>query len=191
LRKGQFLTHEIPHILWNQKTHCHIHNSLPLVPNPRQKNLVHTLPFYFFKIQFNILPSMPASSKLPLSFRFPTKTLYAFILYSKYVTSLIDFTLLNLMSLIIFGKKYDSRCSSLCNYLQSALTSCLFSKIPSSAHHFSNTLSPRCSLNRRNQVLHPYETTGKIILRIYSVQNRKIKDSGPNGGRQSLILCCS
>ena len=39
---------------------------------PCQMNLVHALPSYFFKIQFNInLPSMSRSSKQSLSFAFP------------------------------------------------------------------------------------------------------------------------
>jgi len=59
-------------ILWNPKDHYGIHNSPPLVPLLRQIGSVQALPTEFFKIHFNIiLPFMPWSSTLSLSFRFP------------------------------------------------------------------------------------------------------------------------
>jgi hypothetical protein len=41
---------------------------------------------------------------------------------------------------------------------------------------FSNTLSLCSSLNARNQVSHPYRTTGKIIVFIKEKQTNKIKN---------------
>ena len=54
---------EIAHIVWNFKTHYHVHNSLPPVPILRQMNEVHTLPYCYCKN-----PSIPVSSKWSLSF---------------------------------------------------------------------------------------------------------------------------
>jgi hypothetical protein len=54
---------EISHILWNLKVHCRAHNSPSLVRNLNKIKPFHTLPFYFFKIHFNIiLISMPFPS---------------------------------------------------------------------------------------------------------------------------------
>ena len=50
------LVQKSPCILWNPKFHYFVQNSLPHVPNLRQKNPVYTLPFYFFNIHFNIIP---------------------------------------------------------------------------------------------------------------------------------------
>jgi hypothetical protein len=58
--------------------------------------------------------------------------------------------ILNLIILIILAKEYKLWSSSLCSFLISIL--------------FSNTLSLCFSLNVRNQVSHPYRTTGKIIV---------------------------
>jgi len=61
---------QIPHLLWNLKIHYHIQESLPLDPILSQKNPVHTLTPYFFKIHFNItIPSTHVSPTLSLPFK--------------------------------------------------------------------------------------------------------------------------
>jgi hypothetical protein len=69
-----------------------------------------------------------------------------------------------LIVLIILGEEYKSRSSSLCNFLHSPVTLSLF--CPNILHStlFSNTLRLCSSLNVRDQVSHPYRTTGKIIV---------------------------
>jgi hypothetical protein len=64
-----------------------------------------------------------------------------------------------LIIVIILGEEYKSRISSLCSFLYSPVTSSLFSPNILSTL-FSNTLSLYFSLNVRDQVLHPYRTTG-------------------------------
>lgn len=63
----------VPQTLTKFPTGSLLHSHrLPLVTILSQKNPVHTLPFYWFKIHFHIVrPSMSRSSKLPLSFRLP------------------------------------------------------------------------------------------------------------------------
>jgi hypothetical protein len=53
---------------------------------------------------------------------------------------------------------------------------------------FSNTLSPYSSLNVRDQVLHPYRTTGKIIVLyiltfMFWTADERTKGSGLNGSK--------
>jgi hypothetical protein len=52
----------------------------------------------------------------------------------------------------------------LCNFLNSPVTSSLFGPNILRRTLFSNTLSLCYSLNVRNQVSHPYKTTGRIMV---------------------------
>jgi hypothetical protein len=71
--------------------------------------------------------------------------------------------LLDLATRTILGKEYRSFSSSLCNFLHYPVTSSLLGPNTLLNTLFSNTRSPRSSLNVRDQVLHPYKTTGKIM----------------------------
>jgi hypothetical protein len=68
-----------------------------------------------------------------------------------------------LIILIILGEEYKSRSSSLCSFLHSHITSSLFGPNILLSTLFRNTLSLCSSLNDRDQVSHPYRTTGKMI----------------------------
>jgi hypothetical protein len=69
-----------------------------------------------------------------------------------------------LIILIILGEEYKSRISSLCNFLHYPVTSSLFGPDILLSTLFLNTLSLFSSLNIRDQVSHPYRTTGKMIV---------------------------
>jgi hypothetical protein len=72
--------------------------------------------------------------------------------------------LLNMNILIILGEEYKSRSSSLCSFPHSPVSSYLFGPNFLLSTLLSNTLSLCSSLNVRDQVSHPYRTTGKIIV---------------------------
>jgi hypothetical protein len=61
-------------------------------------------------------------------------------------------------------RSVKSRSSSLCNFHHSPITLSLFGPDILLSTLFSNTLSLCFSLNVRDQVSHPYRTTGKIIV---------------------------
>jgi hypothetical protein len=68
-----------------------------------------------------------------------------------------------LIILIILGEEYKLWSSSICNFLQTPVTSSLFSQNIILSNLFSNILSLYFSLNVENQVPHSYKTTGKFI----------------------------
>jgi hypothetical protein len=70
---------------------------------------------------------------------------------------------LDLITRIIFGDEYRSLSSSLCSLLHYSVTSSLLGPNILLSILFSN-LSLCSSLSVRDQVSHPFQTTGKIIV---------------------------
>ncbi|PNF26626.1 hypothetical protein B7P43_G10242, partial [Cryptotermes secundus] len=87
---------------------------------------------------------------------FLTNILYAFLTSLIHATCPAHLIHLDLIILTILREKYS--------FLQPPVTSSLFGPNILLNALFSNTLSLCSSLNVRDQVSHPYRTTGKIII---------------------------
>ena len=65
------LSRNPPHFCWNMNVHYHVHSSPGTALILSQFNPVHTLPYCFLKVHFNIiLPFMPKPFMLSLCFSF-------------------------------------------------------------------------------------------------------------------------
>jgi hypothetical protein len=138
---GCAATRELPSILWNLKVYYCICTSSPLGPILSPTNPVNPPP----------PPPNPISPRsililythLHLGLRnglFPTNNLYTF-LFSIHATCPTHLILLNLIILIIHFEEYKLRCSLLCSFLHSTVTSSLFSPNILLSTLFSNTFS--------------------------------------------------
>ena len=77
---GSSAIQQIPCILCSPKFHYSVHNSQPLVPVLGQINPGHTLTYYSFKIHFNTSHSFLDLPNDLFPPRFPTKTLFPFLI---------------------------------------------------------------------------------------------------------------
>jgi hypothetical protein len=129
---------------------------------------VHTFTPCFPKSHYSIiLPSRSPNGLFPSGF--PTKILYAFLIYTMRATFSTQFILLHLITLIICGEAYKLWRYSLWSLLHSSTISSLLCPNILFSTLLSNALNLCSSRSVRDQVPHPYKTTGKIIVLYISI----------------------
>jgi hypothetical protein len=153
---------EIPRLLLNPKVHYHVHKGQPLDPILSQMNLVHTISSRFIVILFSYLCLGLPNGLFPSDF--PTKILYVFLISLMHATCAAHIILLDLITPITFGEVYKLWSPSLCSLLQPPVPSSLLGPNVLLRTLFPNALSLCPSISVKDQVLHPYETAGKLMF---------------------------
>jgi len=118
------------------------------------------------KVHFNIsFPSKHRSSKSSLSLRFPSKTMYAPLLFSLRATCPSHLHLLEFITRIILHGGSDHKAPRYVLFLlQSPVASVSLSPRSSVTPCSRYIRSLHSSLNVRDHVSHPYTSTGEIIV---------------------------
>jgi hypothetical protein len=149
--------HKLTPCRQNLKVHHSIHKSLLPVPILSQLNPLNPSPRSILIPSYHLHLSLP-SGIFPSGF--PAKTLYTFLSSPKHATCPAHLILLYVICIMMFSDEYKL----LCNFLHYPVTSYLLSPNIFLRTLFSNTSSLFSSLNVRDQVSHPYKTTGRIMI---------------------------
>ena len=151
-----------PHF-WNPKVHHRTHKCPPPVPILSRLYPVHTPTSYFLKIHIIFLPSMPGSPKWSLALTFPHQNHVYASPSPICATCLVHLILLNFITRKILGEQYRSFSSLLCGFLRSCYLDPPRPKY-SPQHPIPKHPQPAFLPQCERPVLHPYKTTGRIIV---------------------------
>jgi hypothetical protein len=114
---------KIPCLLQNPKVHYRVHKNRSLLPVLSQTNPIHKHPNSFAKIYSNnIFPSTPRSSEWSFPFRFSNQH-FICISHLSYACYIPRPSLLESITLTVFGQAYKLRSSSFCVLIQPPATS--------------------------------------------------------------------
>ena len=180
---------KISRIIWNQKILYSFHKCPPRVHILSQINPDCTFLTNVLKVHFNIIfPSTLSSCELSLSCRIYHQSLACIVslpIPAKYPAHLILFDLINEITAIFWAVQITKLL-----IVHLLPLSCYFLLGPNTllCILFSGNLSlgPCAFFNARDQVSHPYKTTGRIIVLFtlnlkFLIANAETKDSGRNG----------
>ena len=145
-------------LLQNLEVHYCPYISPPLVPILNKIYLISRTTTFVPQIHFNIYVS--ASLKVSFLQVPPLKLCLHFWI----ATCPAHLSRFNLRFLIMLGVEYNACSSALCNFLHSPVISSLLAQNIFLSSLFSNTLNLCSSLNVRDQVSQPYNTTGNTIV---------------------------
>jgi hypothetical protein len=139
-----------PSTSWNLKIHCHVHKGPPLVRIASHISPVCVYHSISWRSTLLLCSHLGFASGVFPSV-FPAKFRHSSFISPIGATCPIHLILRDLITLVTYGEEYKSWNSSLCNFLQSPYTSCLWGPILILSARFLNALSLCSSLTERDK----------------------------------------
>jgi len=156
------------------------------------RSTLSTLPSHFLKIYFNIIfPSTPRSSKRFLSLRFTHQTPVCTSPHPIRATCPARLILLDSISRTLSGEEYRPYSSSLHSLLHSPVIPFPLRPKNSPQYPILEHAQLMFPINVRDQVPHPYKTTGKSLPQIWLLPEKPTKCIPYELAGATTLLCCT